>query len=248
MFKLAIWLVFIFSVSFAYRVKRDANEGSVEKKNGETDALKEKTLFETVKNGTTEIINSLKMKMKFDNVDQNWIGYIFQKNADAGKINNTFTEITDSEEPKKKDVELSLTNLQSSVLEDVYFYVYAICPAELKTLQGDLDDSKKEHKPYAVLYKQVNSGLDKIISSLLQKKKEVSEIFVKFLGNSKIRNMVNEGMRVLVTDLIALEYDIYEIEKTASTLEINQNKLSKEQSDYLGVPLEGPYKPDHYRY
>ena len=24
--------------------------------------------------------------------------------------------------------------------------------------------------------------------------------------------------------------------------------LSKEQSDYIGVPQEGPYKPDHYRY
>jgi adenosylhomocysteinase len=24
--------------------------------------------------------------------------------------------------------------------------------------------------------------------------------------------------------------------------------MTKEQSDYLGVPLEGPYKPDHYRY
>jgi len=25
-------------------------------------------------------------------------------------------------------------------------------------------------------------------------------------------------------------------------------KMSKEQSDYLGIPVEGPYKPDHYRY
>ncbi len=25
-------------------------------------------------------------------------------------------------------------------------------------------------------------------------------------------------------------------------------KLSKEQSDYIGIPVEGPYKPDHYRY
>ncbi|MDA3921729.1 MAG: adenosylhomocysteinase [Salinisphaera sp.] len=25
-------------------------------------------------------------------------------------------------------------------------------------------------------------------------------------------------------------------------------KLTQEQSDYLGVPIEGPYKPDHYRY
>ncbi len=26
------------------------------------------------------------------------------------------------------------------------------------------------------------------------------------------------------------------------------SKLSKEQADYIGVPVEGPYKPDHYRY
>jgi adenosylhomocysteinase len=24
--------------------------------------------------------------------------------------------------------------------------------------------------------------------------------------------------------------------------------LSKEQSDYIGIPIEGPYKPNHYRY
>ncbi|MBW7858110.1 MAG: adenosylhomocysteinase, partial [Leptonema sp. (in: Bacteria)] len=24
--------------------------------------------------------------------------------------------------------------------------------------------------------------------------------------------------------------------------------LSKTQADYIGVPVEGPYKPDHYRY
>jgi adenosylhomocysteinase len=25
-------------------------------------------------------------------------------------------------------------------------------------------------------------------------------------------------------------------------------ELSKDQADYIGVPVEGPYKPDHYRY
>jgi adenosylhomocysteinase len=25
-------------------------------------------------------------------------------------------------------------------------------------------------------------------------------------------------------------------------------KLTKEQADYLNVPVEGPYKPEHYRY
>ena len=31
-------------------------------------------------------------------------------------------------------------------------------------------------------------------------------------------------------------------------LGVNLTKLTKEQSDYIGVPPEGPYKPDHYRY
>ncbi len=31
-------------------------------------------------------------------------------------------------------------------------------------------------------------------------------------------------------------------------LGINLTRLSKDQADYLNVPLEGPYKPDHYRY
>jgi adenosylhomocysteinase len=26
------------------------------------------------------------------------------------------------------------------------------------------------------------------------------------------------------------------------------SKLSKRQADYLGVPVKGPFKPDHYRY
>jgi len=28
----------------------------------------------------------------------------------------------------------------------------------------------------------------------------------------------------------------------------NLTTLSKEQADYIGVPVEGPYKPEHYRY
>ncbi|MEE9904962.1 adenosylhomocysteinase [Chlorobium sp.] len=31
-------------------------------------------------------------------------------------------------------------------------------------------------------------------------------------------------------------------------LGVKLTTLSKEQADYLGVPVEGPYKPDHYRY
>jgi adenosylhomocysteinase len=31
-------------------------------------------------------------------------------------------------------------------------------------------------------------------------------------------------------------------------LGVKLTQLSKEQSDYLGIPVDGPYKPDHYRY
>jgi len=31
-------------------------------------------------------------------------------------------------------------------------------------------------------------------------------------------------------------------------LGVKLTKLTKEQAEYLGVPVEGPYKPDHYRY
>ena len=29
---------------------------------------------------------------------------------------------------------------------------------------------------------------------------------------------------------------------------VNLTKMSQEQADYIGVPMDGPYKPDHYRY
>ena len=31
-------------------------------------------------------------------------------------------------------------------------------------------------------------------------------------------------------------------------LGVKLTKLSKEQADYIAVPVEGPYKPEHYRY
>ena len=31
-------------------------------------------------------------------------------------------------------------------------------------------------------------------------------------------------------------------------LGVKLTKLTKEQAEYLGVPVEGPFKPDHYRY
>jgi adenosylhomocysteinase len=29
---------------------------------------------------------------------------------------------------------------------------------------------------------------------------------------------------------------------------VKLTKLAKKQADYIGVPIDGPYKPEHYRY
>jgi adenosylhomocysteinase len=29
---------------------------------------------------------------------------------------------------------------------------------------------------------------------------------------------------------------------------VKLTKLTQEQADYIGVPVDGPYKSDHYRY
>jgi adenosylhomocysteinase len=44
-----------------------------------------------------------------------------------------------------------------------------------------------------------------------------------------------------------------ELDEEVARLHLEQigvklTKLSKKQADYLGVPLEGPYKAEHYRY
>jgi adenosylhomocysteinase len=31
-------------------------------------------------------------------------------------------------------------------------------------------------------------------------------------------------------------------------LGVKLTKLTQDQADYIGVPVEGPYKPGHYRY
>ncbi len=53
------------------------------------------------------------------------------------------------------------------------------------------------------------------------------------------------------------EIDVYRLPKKLDEevarlhldkLGVKLTKLTKEQADYIGVPLEGPYKPEHYRY
>ncbi|MCA3646421.1 MAG: adenosylhomocysteinase [Methylobacterium sp.] len=58
-------------------------------------------------------------------------------------------------------------------------------------------------------------------------------------GNGKYQNKVYTLPKFLDEKVAALH-----LEK----LGVKLTKMSKEQADYIGVPEQGPYKPDHYRY
>ena len=47
---------------------------------------------------------------------------------------------------------------------------------------------------------------------------------------------------------IAFKLDEKVAELHLDKLGVKLTKLSQKQSDYLGVPCEGPFKPDYYRY
>ena len=57
--------------------------------------------------------------------------------------------------------------------------------------------------------------------------------------------------------LMANEIGVYrlpkELDEEVARLHLEQlgvklTRLTKEQSEYIGIPFDGPYKPDHYRY
>ena len=58
-------------------------------------------------------------------------------------------------------------------------------------------------------------------------------------GGDKYENQVYVLPKHLDEKVAALHLD---------KLGVKLTKLSQKQADYIGVPVEGPFKPDHYRY
>ena len=59
--------------------------------------------------------------------------------------------------------------------------------------------------------------------------------------------LANEDLEKLVYTL-PKELDEEVARLHLETLGVKLTRLSQQQADYIGVPVEGPYKPDHYRY
>jgi adenosylhomocysteinase len=58
-------------------------------------------------------------------------------------------------------------------------------------------------------------------------------------------NAASIGMQVL---MLPKQLDEEVARLHLDHLGVKLTKLTKEQADYIGVPVEGPYKPEHYRY
>ncbi|MCB2067881.1 MAG: adenosylhomocysteinase, partial [Erythrobacter sp.] len=77
-----------------------------------------------------------------------------------------------------------------------------------------------------------------------------------FVMSCSFTNQVMAQME-LWSNAKGYENDVYVLpkkldEKVASLhlekLGVKLTKLSQEQANYIGVPVEGPFKPEHYRY
>ncbi len=52
----------------------------------------------------------------------------------------------------------------------------------------------------------------------------------------------------MAEDLIAATQPLITLHLHLERIGVKLTKLTKKQADHLGVPPEGPYKPEHYRY
>merc|ERR1712032_1240448 len=79
------------------------------------------------------------------------------------------------------------------------------------------------------------------------------EIQVKWLEENckqktNIELWCNPGKYTVAVHMLSKKLDEEVARSHLHALAIKLTQLSTEQSDYLGLPVDGPYKPDHYRY
>ena len=69
-------------------------------------------------------------------------------------------------------------------------------------------------------------------------------------GSNAVNRMAKAGLDGV--EFIVANTDLQALKLNAAPHKIQigakLTKLTKEQAAYLGVPVEGPYKPEHYRY
>merc|ERR1711994_648781 len=65
---------------------------------------------------------------------------------------------------------------------------------------------------------------------------------------AQIELWCNPGKYTVAVHMLSKKLDEEVARSHLHALAIKLTTLSTEQSDYLGLPVDGPYKPDHYRY
>merc|ERR1712033_94372 len=65
---------------------------------------------------------------------------------------------------------------------------------------------------------------------------------------AQIELWCNPGKYTVDVHMLSKKLDEEVARSHLHALAVNLTKLSGDQSEYLGIPVEGPFKPDHYRY
>ena len=85
----------------------------------------------------------------------------------------------------------------------------------------------------------------------------VEELAWFLRGSTNVDELKERGVHIWDKNAEAYGIDVVTLpklldEKVArlhlDALGVKLTKLTQEQADYIGVPVDGPYKPDHYRY
>jgi hypothetical protein len=67
-------------------------------------------------------------------------------------------------------------------------------------------------------------------------------------GASQRAARTNSGQSGAARDLISAAQRLIGSHLYLEKTGVKLTKLAKKQADYIGVPIDGPYKPEHYRY
>ena len=98
--------------------------------------------------------------------------------------------------------------------------------------------------------------IQKLVNTFADKGEMLARSLSEIYENLRDYSVIRDEDNVVACAALHINWsDLAEIRSVAVAAE-NQGKklgakltvLSKKQADYIGVPIEGPYKPEHYRY
>merc|ERR1711973_985543 len=115
------------------------------------------------------------------------------------------------------------------------------CEIQVKWLEDNCK-TKTNIKPQVDRYTLVNLGCATGHPSFVMSNSFSNQVL------AQLELWCNPGKYEIGVHMLPKKLDEEVASSHLGALDIKLTKLSQDQSDYLGIPTEGPFNPDHYRY